>query len=163
MAEQRKVVFPLYEGSTLLDFAGATQVFASAGFAPVWAAASLDPITTTENVRVLPGDTFDGVRQKGAVEILFVPGGGGRVGEAMQDPTVIGFVRDMGRQARYAGSICSGAFLAAAAGLFDGCEATTYWSQLENLALFPNLRVAAGYPRWVIYGNRFSGGGISSS
>lgn len=163
MAEQRKVVFPLYEGSTLLDFAGATQVFASAGFAPVWAAASLDPITTTENVQVLPGDTFDGVRQKGAVEILFVPGGGGRVGEAMQDPTVIGFVRDMGRQARYAGSICSGAFLAAAAGLFDGCEATTYWSQLENLALFPNLRVAAGYPRWVIYGNRFSGGGISSS
>jgi len=29
--------------------------------------------------------------------------------------------------------------------------------------LFPNLTVSAGYPRWVIHDNRFSGGGISSS
>jgi len=62
-----------------------------------------------------------------------------------------------------AGSICTGAFIVAAAGLFDGYEVSTYWSQRENLALFPNLRVSAGYPRWVIHGNRFSGGGISSS
>jgi transcriptional regulator GlxA family with amidase domain len=126
VAEQPKVVFPLYEGSTLLDFAGATQVFAFAGFTPVWAAVSLDPITTTENVQVLPRDTFDGVRQKGAVEILFVPGGGPKVGEAMQDATMTDFIRDLGRQARYAGSVCTGAFLVAAAGLFDGCEVTTY-------------------------------------
>jgi ammonia channel protein AmtB len=66
MAEKLKVVFPLYEGSTLLDFAGATQVFAFAGFAPVWAAACLDPITTTENVQVLPGDTFDGSYSAGS-------------------------------------------------------------------------------------------------
>jgi len=163
MTEMPKVVFPLYEGSTLLDFAGATQVFAFAGFAPVWAAAGLDPITTTEGVQVLPGVTFDGVRQEEAVEILFVPGGGDKVGEVMQDATMIGFIRDVGRQARYAGSVCTGAFLLAAAGLFDGCEVTTYWSMRENLALFSNLRVAAGYPRWVVYGNRFSGGGVSSS
>jgi transcriptional regulator GlxA family with amidase domain len=135
MAEQPKVVFPL----------------------------SLDPITTTENAQVLPRDTFDGVRQKGAVEILFVPGGGPQVGEAMQDATMTDFICDVGRQSRYAGSVCTGAFLLAAAGLFDGCEVITYWSQRENLALFPNLRVAAGYPHWVVCGNRFSGGGISSS
>ena len=51
----------------------------------------------------------------------------------------------------------------AAAGLFDDCEVTTYWSQRENLALFHNLRVSAGYPRFVIHGDRFSGGGISSA
>jgi cyclohexyl-isocyanide hydratase len=163
MAEQPKVVLPLYKGSTLLDFAGATQIFAFAGFTPIWVASSLDPIITTENVRVLPGDTFDKVRQNGAVEVLFVPGGGPEVAEAMQDDTMIGFIRNVGRKARYTGSVCSGAFLVAAAGLYDGCEVTTYWSQRENLALFPNLRVAAGYPRWVICGNRFSGGGISSS
>lgn len=163
MAEKPTAVFPLYNGSTLLDFAGATQVFASAGIASVWAATSLDPITTTENVQVLPGDTFEGVRQKKAVEILFVPGGGPRVGEVMQDATMLDFIRHVGRQAHYAGSVCSGAFLLAAAGLYDGCEVTTYWSQRENLALFPSLRVAAGYPRWVISGNRFSGGGVSSS
>jgi cyclohexyl-isocyanide hydratase len=151
----------LYDGCTLLDFAGATQVFSfSPGFEVVWLAPSLEPITTTEQVRVLPQATFENA---GMLDILFVPGGGERVGTVMQDPTYVGFVRNAGRQARLAGSICTGAFIVAAAGLFDGCEVTTYWSQRENLALFPDLRVSAGYPRWIIYGNRFSGGGISSS
>jgi len=163
MTEQPKVVFPLYEGSTLLDFAGATQIFAAAGFTTIWAATSLDPITTTENVQVLPKVTFDEVRQQEAIEVLFIPGGGPAVADAMHDATMIPFLRDVGQQAHYAGSVCSGAFLLAAAGLYDGCEVTTYWSQRENLSLFPNLKVAAGYPRWVICGKRFSGGGISSS
>jgi len=156
------VIFPLYNGCTLLDFAGATQVFAFAGFKPIWTAPTCDPIKTTEGVQVLPGDTFDGVRGK-AIEILFVPGGGSKVGEVMQDSVFLDFVREVGGSARYAGSVCTGSFLLAAAGLLDGFEATTYWSQRENLALFPDVRVAAGYPRWVIDGNRFTGGGVSSS
>jgi cyclohexyl-isocyanide hydratase len=162
MADSPKVVFPLYEGSTLLDFAGATQVFAFAGYQPVWAAPTLDPVTTTEKVQVVPGATFDSLRDQ-EVEILFVPGGGDAVAQVILDQTYVDFVREVGGRARYAGSICTGAFLVATAGLFDGCEVTTYWSQRGNLALFPNLTVAAGYPRWVIHKNRFSGGGISSS
>lgn len=47
------VGFPLYPGCTLLDFAGATQIFAyTPGFKVVWVAATLDPITTTEGGRV---------------------------------------------------------------------------------------------------------------
>jgi len=156
-----RVGMVLYDGCTLLDFAGATQVFAFApGFEVVWLAPNLDPIETTEQVKVLPHATFENA---GKLDILFVPGGGGQVGTVMQDSTYVGFVKSAGSQARLAGSICTGAFIVAATGLFDGCEVTTYWSQRENLALFPNLRVAAGYPRWIIYGNRFSGGGISSS
>jgi len=151
----------LYDGCTLLDFAGATQVFAFApGFEVVWLAPTLAPIETTEKVKVLPHATFG---QAGKLDILFVPGGGDQVGTVMQDSTYVDFVKSAGGQARLAGSICTGAFIVAAAGLFDGHEGTTYWSQLENLALFPNLTVPAGYPRWVISGNRFSGGGISSS
>ncbi len=157
------VGFPLYEGCTLLDFAGATQVFSqwvSPGFQAVWLAASLDPVTTTEGVQVKPGRSFD---DPGPIDVLFVPGGGGDVAKAMQDPVVVGFVRQAGQAARLAGSVCTGAFILAAAGLLDGCEATTYWSQRENLALFPRIKVAAGYPRWVFSGNRFTGGGVSSS
>ena len=55
--------------------------------------------------------------------------------------------------------------MVATAGLLDGCRASTYWSQLPNLKLFPKLIVEPGYPRWVIdeEKHRFSGGGISSS
>jgi cyclohexyl-isocyanide hydratase len=156
-----RVGFPIYQGSTLLDFAGATQVFAfTPGFEPVWLAPTLDPVETTERVRVLPGATF---ADAGTIDVLFVPGGGDAVAAVMRDPTYIDFIREVGGRARLAGSVCTGAFLVAAAGLFDGVEATTYWCQRENLALFPHLRVSAGYPRWVLHGNRFSGGGISSS
>jgi cyclohexyl-isocyanide hydratase len=156
-----RVGFPLYQGCTLLDFGGATQVFAFSGFNPVWLAATKDPITTTENVQVLPGATFDD--PQGEIDILFVPGGGDKLADAMLDPVLVGFVRETGAKAQWAGSICSGAFILAAAGLLEGYEATTYWSQRENLALFSGIKVSAGYPRWVIHGNRFSGGGISSS
>ncbi len=161
MATTMRVGMVLYDGCTLLDFAGATQVFAFApGFEVVWLAPELRPITTTENVQVLPHCTFE---EAGTLDILFVPGGGEEVGTVMQEPVYVDFVRTAGGQAKMAGSICTGAFIVAAAGLFDGYEVSTYWSQRENLALFPNLRVSAGYPRWVIQGNRFSGGGISSS
>jgi cyclohexyl-isocyanide hydratase len=161
MATTLRVGMVLYNGCTLLDFAGATQVFAFAeDFEVVWLAPTLDPIQTTESVKVLPHATF---ANAGTLDIVFVPGGGEQVGTVMQDPTYVNFVKSAGSQARLAGSICSGAFIVAAAGLFDGHEVTTYWSQRENLALFTSLTVSAGYPRWVISGNRFSGGGISSS
>ena len=157
------VGFPIYDGCTLLDFAGATQVFSpwvAAGFQSVWLAPSRDPVRTTEGVEVLPGRCFD---DPGPIDVLFVPGGGEDVGKVMQDPRYVGFVRQAGQAARFAGSVCTGVFIVAAAGLLDDCEATTYWSQRENLALFPRIKVAAGYPRWVFSGNRFTGGGVSSS
>jgi cyclohexyl-isocyanide hydratase len=157
------VGFPIYNGCTLLDFAGATQVFSSwvaAGFDSVWLAPSREPVRTTEGVEVMPSRCFD---DPGPIDVLFVPGGGEDVGKVMQDPVYVDFVRQAGQAARFAGSVCTGAFIVAAAGLLDDCEATTYWSQRENLALFPRIKVAAGYPRWVFSGNRFTGGGVSSS
>lgn len=158
------VAFALYPGCTLLDFAGATQIFAYAeGFQAVWLAAAPDPVHTTEGVSVLPNATF---AQTSSADIVFVPGGGGEgVTAAMTEPHIQQWLKTVGPEASWAGSVCTGAFVAAAAGLFDHCAVTTYWSARDALALFPQLRVVPGYPRWQIdrERRRFSGGGISSS
>src|SRR5258707_1438347 len=126
MATTMRVGMVLYDGCTLLDFAGATQVFA---FAPalevVWLAPELRPITTTENVQVLPHCTFE---EAGTLDILFVPGGGEEVGTVMQEPVYVDFVRTAGGQAKMAGSICTRALILAAARLFCGYEGSTHLS-----------------------------------
>lgn len=162
-----RVAMPLYEDVTLVDFAGATQVFAFAGgrFDVLWLAREDQPILTSEGVRVLPHDTWeDWDFEKRPIDVLFVPGGGGRgVAAAMRCESLRRFLRSATALARLAGAVCVGAFPAAAAGMLDGCRVTTYWSQLDNLRLFPRLEVVDGYPRWQFDGNRFTGGGVSSS
>ena len=158
------VGFPLYPGCTLLDFAGATQIFAyTPGFEVVWIAANRDPVPTTEGVSVMPNATFE---KHPPLSIVFVPGGGSDgVGAAMLDPVFQDWLKVNATQADWVGSVCTGAFILAAAGLLDGCEATTYWSARPVLELFPQIEVVPGYPRWHIDEDkkRFSGGGISSS
>lgn len=157
----RVVGFPIYDGCTLLDFGGATQVFAFAeGYQVAWLAPTLDPVSTTEGVQVLPTHTFE---EHPALDILFVPGGGASVARVMQDPLWVDFVRSRAGDASHVGSVCSGAFILAAAGLLDGYSATTYWNVRDTLALFPKITVVEGYPRWVIHEDRFTGGGVSSS
>ena len=158
------VGFPLYPGCTLLYFAGATQIFAYTDhFTPVWIAATLDPVATTEGVQVQPGYTFEDHPQ---LSMIFVPGGGGSgVSAAMLDPVFQGWLKRAATQAQWVGSVCTGAMIVAASGLFDGCSCTTYWSARPVLAQFPKIQLVPGYPRWHIdeQHQRFSGGGISSS
>lgn len=160
----RTVGFLLYPGCTLLDFAGATQIFAyTTGFQVAWIAADTGPISTTEGVTVNPTATFD---DHPPLSILFVPGGGSDgVGAAMQDPVLQGWLDTVVPDAEWVGSVCTGAFVLAANGAFDGCSVTTYWSARSVLEMFPQLMVVPGYPRWHIdeMRRRFSGGGISSS
>lgn len=165
MSNPITVGFVLYPGCTLLDFAGATQIFAYAtGFNVVWIGRDLDrPIPTTESVSVNPSATF---ADHPPLDIVFVPGGGSKgVGDAMQDADLIAWLNAVAPGARWVGSVCTGAFVLAAAGLFDGCTATTYWSARPALESFPTVSVVPGYPRWHLdeEKRRFSGGGISSS
>ncbi|GAB3386254.1 DJ-1/PfpI family protein [Lysobacter fragariae] len=164
MSSPMNVGFALYPGCTLLDFAGATQIFAYTDvFKPVWIAANRDPIATTEGVTVNPNATFN---DHPPLSIVFVPGGGDTgVGAAMLDPLFQAWLKREAGTAEWVGSVCTGALILAAAGAFDGCAATTYWSARSVLAMFPEITVVPGYPRWHVdeARRRFSGGGISSS
>lgn len=165
----KNVVFVLFDDVTLVDFTGATEVFNNVpNFVLHWLAPTMDPITTSENMKVLPTGTF--ADAPADIEILFVPGGNYKgIAASMFDERYRSFLAAASARAVWTGSVCTGAFILAAAGGLTDCHATTYWSQLHNLSL---LKEKYGitvdqdhYPRYLIDAEkkRFSGGGISSS
>ncbi len=167
MAKSKTLIvgFPLFQGCTLMDFAGAAQVFGSSdGFKPILIAN--EAITTTEGVIVQPNYSFD---KHPPIDILFCPGGGSEgVTKTMEDKVFINFLNRVAKKATWKGSVCTGAFILAAAGLLKNRTVTTYWSQLSTLGLLSdkyNLKVPNGYPRYLVdkKNKTFTGGGISSS
>lgn len=62
--------------------------------------------------------------------------------EQPADPALTGWLRAHAKLARRFGSVCSGAFLLARAGLLDGRHATTHWAVAERLAReFPKATI----------------------
>jgi cyclohexyl-isocyanide hydratase len=155
---------PIYEKANLLDIAGPYQVFAT----PFWntsvklVAASLAPVRTVEGASFVPDVTFE---QCPPLDMLFVPGGPGQC-DMMTNDAYMGFLVRQGQSAKCVASVCVGALLLAAAGLLDGCKATTHWAAIPCLQLFPEIEVAPLYPRFVVdhkgLGLRVTGGGVSS-
>lgn len=153
------VAIPIFPDATVLDFVGPYQVLADLpNTRPVLVAASMEPVLTDEGMKVMPDHAFADCPR---VDVLLVPGGPGQV-QAMEDERLMTFLRTRGPDARWVTSVCTGALLLAWAGLLDGYHATTHWGALPCLALFPKVKVAEGYPRFVVDGNRVTGGGVSS-
>ena len=97
------------------------------------------------------------------LDVVWVPGADPKfLAEAMKNETILGFLRKQAARRNYVVSVCEGALILASAGLLDGYEATTHWAFLPCFARFPTIRVAAGYPRYIVDRDRVTGGGISS-
>ena len=94
-------------------------------------------------------------------DLLLVPGG--VVDEAARCPDTLAWVRRQAAQARITASVCTGAFVLAAAGVLPaGLRVTTHWEDLDDLRRqHPDLEVMAG-PRWVDEGAIVTSAGISA-
>jgi len=75
---------------------------------------------------------------------------------------ILGWVRRMSGKVRRLGSVCTGAFLLAEAGLLDGRTVSTHWSRAAELARrYPRLRVEEDRI-WVRDGNVYTSAGVTA-
>lgn len=157
---------PVYQGVDLLDVTAPHEVFSWLGDkveVQLLAASTDQPIVTRDGFRFLASKRLS---DAGKLDVLWVPGGDPAVLTELMNGKdggiFLDFLRRSGAQATWVCSVCEGALLIAKAGLLDGYEATTHWAFLPCLREFPKIKVADGFPRFIVDGNRLTGGGISS-
>jgi transcriptional regulator GlxA family with amidase domain len=98
---------------------------------------------------------------RGAIDTRLIAGGDGTV-EAMRDPHLVAAVGRLAKRSRRVTSVCTGAFVLAAAGLLDGRRATTHWRYCEALARqFPQVAVEPD-PIFVRDGNIVTSAGVTA-
>jgi len=138
-AAKRRVVFIVYPGVKLLDFSGPYQVFADAprlksgspAYEIVVASLKGGAVATDTGIEIPTAPVASLARK--SIDTLLVVGGLGAV-DAASDQRLTQAVTRMSRKARRPGSICTGAFVLAAAGLLTGKRAVTHWKLCDELA-----------------------------
>jgi transcriptional regulator GlxA family with amidase domain len=95
------------------------------------------------------------------LDTLLVAGGEGAEAAA-EDPALVDWVRERATRARRVASVCTGAFLLAAAGVLDGRRAATHWMYCARLAeRFPAVRVEPD-PIFVCDGSVWTSAGVTA-
>jgi transcriptional regulator GlxA family with amidase domain len=144
----RKVLVVGFPGVQALDLVGPFEVFTGASLAvAARGKEAYQPVVVSlggQTVDTETGLTFGAVGlpdPNEAFDTLVLPGGRGtRAGR--RDPRLIDWIVAAAPQASRVVTVCTGAFLAAQAGLLDGCRATTHWAHADELAReFPAVTV----------------------
>ena len=139
----RRIGFLVFEDFQLLDAAGPIAAFEiAARYTPgayqlTTLAREAGPVASSSGATL----GAEGISRAGDFDTIVVAGGDGSR-RAFRDETLLDFLRARAPTTRRMTSVCSGAFLLAAAGLLDGRRATTHWSRTADFrAKFPHVRL----------------------
>jgi transcriptional regulator GlxA family with amidase domain len=117
------------------------------------------PIETSSGLTMVPHAAIANAPQ--AIDTLIVAGGTGAE-QASADRALLDWIAARAPVTRRVASVCTGAFVLAAAGVLDGRRATTHWAAAAELARrHPGVRVDPE-PIFVREGNVWTSAGVSA-
>jgi len=168
----RRMAVVAFPGVQVLDVTGPLEVFATANRVLAARRGDEPPAYSIEILATVAGPfaSQSGIglvadcalaNARGRFDTLLVAGGVG-VRDAMEDPTLLTWLRRVAPRVRRLGSVCTGTFVLAAAGLVDQRHVTTHWSACATLAeRFPALHVESD-PIFVRDGNIYTSAGVTA-
>lgn len=168
----RYVVILAAPGSQVLDVTGPFQVFARANEISVARNPRTAPPYILEVVNTTAGKvtTCCGMELQShrcithvsqQIDTLLVAGGTD-IEEGRTETRVIEWFRTVSKSARRVGSICTGAFLLAQAGLLNQRPATTHWKYCDQLSQkYPSIQVKADRI-YIRDGNIYTSAGVTA-
>ncbi|MEV7976967.1 GlxA family transcriptional regulator [Streptomyces sp. NPDC086519] len=138
-----RVGFVVFEGVTMLDVSGPSEVLHQAGrLAAPYELVLVSPeggTVTTSAGLALTGTVR--AADAGPVDTALVAGGD-LLAERPIDDALLTTARDLTERARRVASVCTGAFVLGELGLLDGRRATTHWRHAATFARrYPRVRV----------------------
>jgi transcriptional regulator GlxA family with amidase domain len=157
------VVIVVFDDVTMLDVAGAGEVFAEAnrfGGDYRLKIASVDgrDVTTSIGTRLGVTDALSSIE---SADTIMVAGSDNLPRRAI-DPELVDAVKSAADRTRRLASICTGSFILAQAGLLNGRRATTHWHDARLFArAFPDIAVEPD-ALFVRDGDVFTSAGVSS-
>ncbi|MDO8975626.1 GlxA family transcriptional regulator [Reyranella sp.] len=163
MPKPRRIALLAYEGCQLLDVTGPAAVFGAANEGRERPAYDVQivspdggPVTSNCGVALVSR------RFGGQYDTLLVVGGSRGLKAVMAREDVRRWLRRVAPRTRRFGSVCTGAFVLAAAGLLDGRRVATHWASCQRLAdKFPALTVDAD-ALYVVDGKVWTSAGVTT-
>jgi transcriptional regulator GlxA family with amidase domain len=159
----RRVGLLIFPDVQILDVAGPVAAFEIAG-RHVAAAYTVEVLATRAGTVCSSsgiGITAEPFAPAERLDTLIVAGGDG-TRSASKDQELLAAVREAAGYARRVASVCSGAFILAAAGLLDRRRATTHWSLSQDFnRRFPQVRLEPDLI-YVKDGNFWTSAGITA-
>jgi transcriptional regulator GlxA family with amidase domain len=144
----KAVVMLAFRDAQILDITGPLQILAAANDerhkeSPAYRLTLLaerkGAFATSSGLKLVADDKYAALPR--TIDTLIVAGGEG-VRTALRDEALLDTIKSGARRARRVCSVCTGAFLLAAAGLLKGKRATTHWRATKTLAgSFPDVTV----------------------